>query len=323
MNSPRATMLLISYNQEDYIEEALSAAVAQDYPNLEIVVSDDASTDRTFEKIQGFFENYPGPHRIIINRNETNLGIGANLSKAVSMSSGELFFITAGDDISLPGRVTDVMRFWLDKGKAPDLIACHLLDMMQDGQLGDEIRIADLGAYANLDDWARNPPHVIGAAQAWTARLFERFGGIPAGVVGEDMLMAFRSIALGTAVTYPVPVVKYRRGGLTTKKKVLTVDAVIHGLTRKVKSSQIELHAMLATAASMRAGQSVIRVLQSRLNREVFIEEMFFGKERLRAFFLTGIGMGFRVRIFFYAFFPWVLKPFFMIKRFKQSNGGC
>lgn len=49
---PNVTMLLISYNPEDKIREAINGALAQDYPNLEIVISDDASTDNTFTVIE-------------------------------------------------------------------------------------------------------------------------------------------------------------------------------------------------------------------------------------------------------------------------------
>lgn len=320
MNLPRATMLLISYNQEHYIEQALEAAVAQDYANLEIVVSDDASTDSTFERIQTFCAGYVGPHRLIVNRNPRNLGIGANLSHAVGLASGELFFITAGDDISLPDRVSRVMQFWLARDRVPDLIACHLLDMDENGAMGREIRIADLANYRSLDDWAARPPHVIGAAQAWTARLFHRFGGIPAGVVGEDMVMAFRAVGLGTAVTYPHPVIRYRRGGLTTQRKSMTVAAVIKGLTRKVRSSQIELQAMLDAARALQASPRVEDFLLGRLRREQYIEAMFHGKHPVSDFLaFAGVDLGFRLRVAVYALCPGVLEPFFFLKRKKRK----
>lgn len=316
MSLPCATMLLISYNQENYIEQALSAALAQDYGNLEIVVSDDASTDGTYERILSFCKNYTGPHRLVLNRNEYNLGIGANLSKAVSLSSGELFFITAGDDISLPDRVSRVVQFWMDHDQQHDLIACYLLDMDENGVIGQEIRIADLSAYRSLDDWAVNPPHVIGAAQAWTARLFEYFGGIPAGVVGEDMVMAFRAVGLGTAITYPHPVIQYRRGGLTTQKKAVTVQAVIKGLTRKVHSSQIELHAMLDAAKVLGAGPRVQVFLKNRLRREQYIDAMFNGPARIWTMCsFPGVSLAFRLRVALYALCPRILEPLFFLKR--------
>jgi len=48
-NLPKVTIMIATYNQERFIGEAIESAMAQDYPNLEIVVCDDCSTDRTYE----------------------------------------------------------------------------------------------------------------------------------------------------------------------------------------------------------------------------------------------------------------------------------
>lgn len=98
-SQPPVTLLLVSYNQEDTIGEAITGALEQDYPNLEIVVSDDASKDATFERIEACFRDYTGPHRIKILRNAENQGIGGNIDQAVRQSTGELIFIAGGDDV--------------------------------------------------------------------------------------------------------------------------------------------------------------------------------------------------------------------------------
>ena len=76
-SSPPFSFLMITYNQEQYIADALNSALAQDYPNLEIIVSDDCSSDQTFAIATDIASNYRGPHKITLNRNEPNLGIGA------------------------------------------------------------------------------------------------------------------------------------------------------------------------------------------------------------------------------------------------------
>ena len=89
MHQPLVSMLLIAYRQPDTIARAIRAALAQTYSPLEIIASDDASDDATFEAMQAALAGYQGPHRIVLNRNSTNLGIGAHLSHLVGMSSGE------------------------------------------------------------------------------------------------------------------------------------------------------------------------------------------------------------------------------------------
>ncbi len=321
---PRATMLLISYNQAHCLREAIEGALAQDYPNLEIVVSDDCSTDASFAVIEETLRGYAGPHRLLVHRNETNLGIGGNIDQAVRRSSGELIFITAGDDISLPQRVSRVVQFWLERNRQPELIAAHLIDMDPDGTTRGEITIDDLAAWRSLDDWIRRPPHVIGAAQAWTRRLFDRFGGLPTGIVGEDMMMAFRAVADGRAVTLPKPLVQYRRGGLTNQQKALTATAVIRGLTRKLASTQAELQRLLAEARQLDANPAVRVWLQQKINKEAFVEAMFNKRgaaETWHAWRRAGDQpLAFRIRILTYAKAPWLLAPFFWLKRLRYRR---
>ncbi|MGE5385240.1 MAG: glycosyltransferase family 2 protein [Betaproteobacteria bacterium] len=321
---PLVTLLFICYNQQESVGPALAGALAQDYPNLEIVISDDASQDATYACIEAMLEGYAGPHRIKLLRNAQNLGIGGNIDHAVRQSSGELIFIGAGDDISLPERVSATVRFWREQDCKPDLIAAYLNDIDSAGNFHGVLRITDLAAYRSLEDWTRSPPHVIGAAQAWTRRLFDRFGGLPKGVVGEDMVMAFRAIATGSAVTLPVPLVNYRRGGLTSKRKSLCAADVIRGLKRKLNSSQIELRSMLADARKLGASPTTLAFLEQKLDKEIFVEKMFAAKswqEKLRICGQhPGQPLDFRTRIFTYAAVPWLLAPFFALKRWRYRN---
>ena len=66
---PLVSFCIITYNQENYILDALNGAVNQDYENLEIIVSDDCSKDNTFGVIENFVKTYQGRHKIILNRN--------------------------------------------------------------------------------------------------------------------------------------------------------------------------------------------------------------------------------------------------------------
>jgi glycosyltransferase involved in cell wall biosynthesis len=318
---PPATLLLLCYNQQDLIGDALAGALAQDYPNLEIIISDDASKDATVERIEKIVSGYSGPHRIKLLRNRENLGIGGNIDQAVKQSSGELIFIAGGDDVSLPSRVSTVVNFWLAHERKPDLIAAYLYDMDQSGQILGTIRIAKLEEFRTLDDWSRSPPHVIGAAQAWTRRLFDRFGGMPKGVVGEDMVMAFRAIGLASAITLPEPLVNYRRGGLTSRRKSLDAASVIKGLTRKLRSSQTELRCMLDDARELGASAATLAVLDQKLQKEVFIESMFtaasFGQKLGLCRQYSMLPGDFRLRILTYAAAPWLLAPFFFLKRLR------
>ena len=71
---PLVTFALFSYNQEHYIREAIEAAFAQAYQPLEIILSDNCSDDRTDKIKKEMVKEYDGPHRVILNRLDKNIG---------------------------------------------------------------------------------------------------------------------------------------------------------------------------------------------------------------------------------------------------------
>ncbi len=93
------------HNQEAYIEEAFRAALAQTYEPLEVIVNDDASTDGSWDIIQRIAAEYAGPHKVILNRCETNMDIMRSFETLCALSSGELIVKAGGDDVSYPDRV--------------------------------------------------------------------------------------------------------------------------------------------------------------------------------------------------------------------------
>jgi glycosyltransferase involved in cell wall biosynthesis len=82
-NKPFVTFIVMAYKAEKFIQEAIDGAFEQTYDNMEIIFSDDASPDRTFEIIEENIKNYTGKHKQNIRafKNEKNMGIGAHLNK--------------------------------------------------------------------------------------------------------------------------------------------------------------------------------------------------------------------------------------------------
>ena len=71
---PLLSLLLFAYNQEAYIRDALRGALAQTYSPLQILVSDDASTDGTAAIVAEELAGYRGPHDVEFLQNPENLG---------------------------------------------------------------------------------------------------------------------------------------------------------------------------------------------------------------------------------------------------------
>ena len=316
---PWVSMLLIAYQQPDTIARAIRGALAQTYSPLEIVVSDDASTDGTFAAMRAAVAGYAGPHRIVLNRNQRNLGIGAHLSHMVGLSTGELLFVAAGDDVSLPQRCETVARAWLAHGRRPDLIASALFDMDDDGAMHAPIVPSDLQRYRSVKDWLTDPPFVVGAAQAWTRRLFDRFGPLPDGVVAEDLIMVFRAIGSGGAITLPEPLVGYGRGGISRRVRTQYAQEVIARVLKNNRHALVEHEQLLQDARTMGQLDTVQATFDAKMERERFIRDVFAAPGIDRKFGISlhasGVPIGLRLRMGLYAALPGVYAPIFFLKR--------
>lgn len=104
LNHPRVSVLVPVYNTAEYIEETLLSIISQDYQNIEILVSDDASKDCSVEVVEKLRRIYPS--KIHLFKNEQNVGVAANMNKLLSKVTGEYICLFAGDDVMLPGKIS-------------------------------------------------------------------------------------------------------------------------------------------------------------------------------------------------------------------------
>ncbi|MDD2162454.1 glycosyltransferase [Pseudomonas sp. MIL19] len=104
----KVSVMLPTYNCEEFIVECLESILGQNYDNIEIVICDDASTDATAVILQDFKSRYPTKINLCIN--ETNLGITLNCNKALASCTGDYVSFFAGDDVMLPGKISEQVR---------------------------------------------------------------------------------------------------------------------------------------------------------------------------------------------------------------------
>ncbi|TMQ55303.1 MAG: glycosyltransferase family 2 protein [Candidatus Eisenbacteria bacterium] len=96
---PRASIGLPVYNGEQYLAEALDSLLAQTFEDFELIVCDNASTDRTEEIGRRYAAQ---DRRVRYERNARNLGAPANYRRAFELSRGRYFRWAAADDVSAP-----------------------------------------------------------------------------------------------------------------------------------------------------------------------------------------------------------------------------
>lgn len=126
---PKVAAIFITYNQKAYVVDALQSIFDQSYQNFEIIISDDCSTDGTYEVLDSIVSNYQGPHKICLNRSSKNIGIGANTQSAINLSDADFYITCDGDDISHKDRFEKIIEFFKSENCDSNLLASNAISM--------------------------------------------------------------------------------------------------------------------------------------------------------------------------------------------------
>ncbi len=109
---PPISICIPVYNGEDYVGEAIQSVLDQDYPNFEVNVCENVSTDGTLNVIQRFEDP-----RLKVQVADTHVHLAANLNRAAQMATQPWVLVLSADDMLLPGALDTLAR---NLGKYPD-----------------------------------------------------------------------------------------------------------------------------------------------------------------------------------------------------------
>lgn len=262
----RPLFLLLAYNQEAYVADAVRSALAQEGPELDILISDDCSHDATFQIIKETTADYSGPHSLTVRCNPRNLGLAEHINSSVEASTAEVIIFAAGDDISEPSR----SRKLIGTFDNPTTLLAHsqvqLINKDGEDEAGGK-NCTFHGSYG-LPDAASSLSLYVGASGACHRSLFEKYGPLPEGVF-EDLVLGFRAALEDGSVFIDEPLVKYRSNiGLSSTGTSLDTEAA----WRRARKKRLEVYkrvfeARLADAATsgLQASSEICRII----NREI------------------------------------------------------
>lgn len=205
-NGVLVSLCVITYNQETYIGEALESVLAQDYDNLEIIISDDNSSDSTFRIIEDICKSYKGNHSLVLNRNERNLGVVGNLNKALQLSSGKYICLAAGDDVMYPDRISFSVREMTKLNVSSLTLNMRKIDEKSvplNGYINSSTE--DRIEIYNIDNYLKKDYVSCGASRLIDRKLIDVFGFIEDTCPTEDSVFNFRAFLLdGLAFSFRV-----------------------------------------------------------------------------------------------------------------------
>ena len=115
------SVIILAYNQENYIQDAINSVLNQNYPNIEIIVNDDCSSDKTVEKIKEIKDD-----RIRLIEAKYNQGINAGLDRAICAAKGEYIVLLGGDDMMTPDYMKKILQTFEDHSDI-GAVYCNLI----------------------------------------------------------------------------------------------------------------------------------------------------------------------------------------------------
>jgi glycosyltransferase involved in cell wall biosynthesis len=111
-NHPLVSIIIDTYNSARFVIEALESAKAQTYQKIELIVSDDCSTDNTVQLCSEWIEENRNRFvRVVFNKTDYNTGIAQNLNRGLKSAKGEWVKFVAGDDALTSNCIEDNIFF--------------------------------------------------------------------------------------------------------------------------------------------------------------------------------------------------------------------
>lgn len=281
---PLVTFALFAYNQERFIREAVNAALNQEYARLEIILSDDCSTDSTFEIIKSLASKYTGPHKIITNRNSVNLGLAKHFSEIVQQAQGEIIVVAAGDDVSLPQRVSKTVEI-LSSNPESSFVSFTDIVIDENGkerkrpkvQNPQKLQQATLTGYIA----GRTFPF-SGASRGFRKKIFDIFGNLNDTCPTEDTPYILRGLMLGHALISPECGIFYRQHNSN-----LSGPASLHSMKFEEIKKQYLRDAEFARSAGLIYEDSFIKIsnwAEENYRRRVLSSYLFKDPNKLKFF---------------------------------------
>ncbi|QCT93939.1 glycosyltransferase family 2 protein [Caminibacter mediatlanticus TB-2] len=200
------SVVMATYNGEKFLREQLDSILNQTYKNLEIIICDDCSTDKTWKILEEYKQK---DQRIKIFKNETNIGYVKNFEKAISLCKGDFIALSDQDDIWIENKIEILLK----NIKNYDLI--H-----SDAYLIDETGTVIHNSYSSLSKKYLYPkdivelaftPSVTGCTCMFTKSLKNKAIPFCKNIHVHDLWISLVAFKNNGIIYYDTPLIKYRQ----------------------------------------------------------------------------------------------------------------
>lgn len=236
-DSKLVSMLIFSYNNLQYINQCLDSILLQDYPNIEIIISDDGSDNFNKDIIEEYIEKNKKDNisNYVVRTNEKNLGIVKNINNAIKEAKGDYFVHIACDDaLTYTTIISKIVKFYENYPEymiAVGFVGCFdetLTKWEATTPTKDNIKFINQEAKICFLKLCRAGSFFPSPGMSYTRELIDKYGLYDEEYVMLDDYSRFVYLTrMGCRIGFiPEYLVKYRAGGSTSNKKSKVMEQI-------------------------------------------------------------------------------------------------
>jgi glycosyltransferase involved in cell wall biosynthesis len=229
-NNPLISIILLCYNQEQFVAEAVDGVLGQSYRPLEIVIFDDCSSDGTADVIASRLAISLPRSDVRFIRNSSNMTWPACYRRGLDITEGSFVVISCGDDVMLPEMVSEVAKVWLQQSVS--LVTTNALYIDSHSSSLDRFHLAlDAVPDTSFETLARDGANTccFGASMGFERDLYTRYGW-PHDVLGaEDIMFPFYAYLEKGVQFISRPLLKYRVHSANTSLSLIAEKSDLRG----------------------------------------------------------------------------------------------
>lgn len=232
-DQPLVSILVVTFNQLQFIPKCLDSCLSQSYSNIEVIVSDDCSEDNTQSILIDYATKHPKTIKPIFS--DKNTGITLNFQRALKKCQGSFIALLGGDDYLHPDKVYTQVKFMQERPEC--IISFHNMDVFNSSN-GVHIKF-----FNDFDFFVGNQSSLIksgvincGSSTMFVSSAVPSFGFRSSLPVASDWMFYIDLLAQGGTINYiPLVLGYYRRHerNVTNPSNQLTqnkIDIIVSGL---------------------------------------------------------------------------------------------
>jgi glycosyltransferase involved in cell wall biosynthesis/SAM-dependent methyltransferase len=208
---PLVSIIMLCYNHDNFVGEALDGLFAQTYSPLEIVIIDDGSSDGTAKVIETKLAQHSDRSNIEFIRNERNIGANAAMRIGLNRTTGQFIHLASSDDIMLPDFIACMARAWREDNVSLVATNAYYIDE-HSSSLNRTFRDPSRPGDASFETLARDGANdcCFGPAIGFDREIHSQFGWPPTYLNAYDIMYPFYACLLKGERFLEEPLLKYR-----------------------------------------------------------------------------------------------------------------